>query len=189
MKNSKIFRNRIILLFDIIGAVFIYFASVLFVLGFKAASISALNNYMIAVCIVVYTLVIYQVNGLYRVLWPYAGSKDYMKLCLSAVIMIAMSLLTIIVVKYVFPNVLKTEFSIMLKICGLGAVTTAIYTAFVRMLIRVLVKIPVQKNETHKEDSVHAIRLCANDSPVRYSFKRENIISGNSSFASSRLSL
>ena len=154
MKNSKIFRNRVILLFDIIGAFFIYFAAVLFVLGFKEATISVYRNYGVVLCVSAYTLLVYQINGIYRVLWPHAGTRDYIKLCVSSVIMIAVSMLTIVAARYIFPNIFMAEFPDTVKICGLSAVATAVYTAFIRMFIRVLVKIPVQKSEPQAEEGV-----------------------------------
>ncbi len=159
MKNSKIFRNRIILLFDIIGVLFIYFAAVLFVLGFREATISAYRHYGVAVSVSVFTLLVYQFNGIYRVLWPHAGSRDYIRLCLSAVIMVALSMLSVIAVRYIFPDMFIAEFPITLKICGLCAVAAAVYTAFIRMFIRVLVKIPVQKAETQSDDSAECQKV------------------------------
>lgn len=152
MKNSKIFRNRIIFLFDILGALFIYFGAVLFVLGFKEATISAAKYSGIAIAVILSTALVYWLNGIYRILWPFAGSKDYIKLCASGLLVLAISMLISVVMRYLMPDVFTSTFREALKICGLAALSTAVYTAFIRMLIRVLIKIPIQKSDASGED-------------------------------------
>ncbi len=152
VKNSKIFRNRVILLFDIIGALFIYFASVLFVLGLNEATINVAHYSGMFLSVTISTLVVYWLNDIYRILWPFAGSKDYIKLCFSGLISFSIAMIICIAMRYIMPKAFSGNIREALKICGLTGAAVSIYTAFTRMIIRVIVKIPVQKGESGSED-------------------------------------
>ncbi|MBQ8588177.1 MAG: hypothetical protein IJ454_02170, partial [Clostridia bacterium] len=85
MNGSKIFRNRNFFVFDIIGAAVIYMLSVLFVFGIREATISVCRYFPVALCSMASIYVMFFVMGVYRVLWPYAGSKDYVRVTGSCV--------------------------------------------------------------------------------------------------------
>lgn len=162
VKDSKFFRNRVIFLFDVLGAIFIYMLSVLFILGFKSATVEVVNFSGIFVCVLISICTAYFLNGIYRILWAFAGSKDYIKLCMSAVIAMFSSLVLTIALRYVFPEKYTSELRNALKICGLTMFVTCVYTIFIRMFIRVLGKIPtknLRKTDTDDEDDVDAQKV------------------------------
>jgi len=152
VKDSKFFRNRIIFLFDILGTVLIFFASVLFVMGFKEATINVMNFSGIALCVMGSVCIAYLLNGIYRILWAFAGSKDYIKLCMSAVIATGTSILLTVALRYIFPEKYVGYIRESLKICALTASATCVYSIFIRMFIRVLCKIPAQKTDVEETD-------------------------------------
>jgi len=147
MKDSKIFRNRVIFLFDIVGSIFLFFASVLFVLGFKEATLNVFYFSFIGVFVIGFISIIYFINGLYKILWAFAGAKDYIRLCVSGIAVIAVSLLASLLVRYLFPDKYGNSIRDILRICGLSSIFSVVYTVFIRMLVRVLAKIPTSKTE------------------------------------------
>lgn len=148
MKDSKLFRNRVIFLFDVLGTMLIYLISVMFVLGLRETTIKIVNYSGIALSVLISLCGAYLLNGIYRILWAFAGAKDYIKICMSSVIAILLSILFTFVLRYVFPVKYTGMFSSALKICALTAFVTCVYSIFIRMFIRVLCKIPSRKTET-----------------------------------------
>ena len=159
MKNSKIFRNRVIFLYDILGIVLIFFASVLFVMGFKEATLKVARFSAILASVLFSVCISYLCNGVYRVLWPFAGSKDYMKLCVSSCIAVASSLLITVALRYIFPEKYVAVFVSVLKLCFLSCAASCVYTAFIRMFIRVLSKIPVHKTDASVDEIENAQKV------------------------------
>ncbi len=161
MKDSKFFRNRIIFLFDVLGMIFIYFVSILFVLGFKNATINVVNYMGIAFAVMLSVCGAFLLNGVYRVLWAFAGSKDYIKLFLSSVIAVAISLIFTVMLRYMFPEKYIRFIRESMKICGLTAFVSCVYATFIRMLVRVLGKIPAARSasEAEEDDNMQTVLI------------------------------
>ena len=160
MKDSKLFRNRVIFLFDVLGTIFIYFASLLFVLGFREATINAVKFSGIALSILLSLIWVFYFGGIYKILWTFAGTKDYIKLCTAVVEIVCISMLVIVVLRYTMASIYMSNIHVALKICALTSITTGIYSMFIRMFIRVLSKIPAhQKPETATPEPTNAKKV------------------------------
>ena len=133
MRDSKIFRNRVIFLYDILGSVIIFFCSLLFVMGSKEATLNAVKFSGIAIAVTFSVCGSYLCNGMYRVLWPYAGSKDYIRLSASSLLAILISLLVTVLLRYVYDETYISHIRSALKICGLSSLVTCGYAVFIRM--------------------------------------------------------
>ncbi len=142
MNGSKIFRNRNLLVFDIIGAAVIYMLSVLFVFGIREATINVCRYSPVALCSMASIYVMFFVMGVYRVLWPYAGSKDYVRVTGSCVMGMLLAMITTLLLRYVMADTYSTHIRDAFRICLLTTATSSVYSVFIRMFIRVVAKIP-----------------------------------------------
>ncbi len=148
MKNPKLYRNRIIFLADLVSVVLSYMFCVFYIFGFNDAQTHILNSLIISGISAFVFCTVAHASGIYNILWSYAGTKDYIKLsggCLfsSAVLLIVYSIL---------------EFSFfknchLIKICFLANFIITICFVFVRMLIRILYKLPEPNAASQTSDS------------------------------------
>ncbi len=152
VKDSKIFRNRVVFIFDLLGAIVFYFGSVLFVLGFNRATVNAANYFPIALSVIVSLFGTYFLSGVYRILWVFGGSKDYIKLCLSSIVGGVIAMLITLLLRYAFADAYTNQIRKILRVCFLMVCSTCIYSVFIRMFIRVLIKLPHPKHES-KDDT------------------------------------
>ena len=154
MKNSKLFRNRCIFAFDVLGIAFMYLLSVAFVSGGWSGSVFMHNPSVPILIAVAFYSVVFAVTGVYMTLWQFAGTKDYIKLIISSVFagtaLFVALLLTDKVIEYTVFSFRQTT---------LWCVFNIAYMAFVRMLIRALAKIPEHTSETVNYNSVKAEKV------------------------------
>lgn len=149
MKNSKFLGNKVIFFFDILGAVIIYMLSVIFVLGLKMATIKVARYSGIAVGTVIALYGSLHIFGIYKVLWTLAGTRDYVRLCLSCIIGSAISMLVVVMLRYFFPHIYIGNIRYSLKIAFLMTAASSIFSVFIRMVIRAFYKLP-----SHHENAV-----------------------------------
>lgn len=142
MKNSMVFRNRVILFFDVFGSALIYLLSILFVLGSTRATLNIINYMPIAFGVIASLCLTFYVSGEYRVLWPYACTRDYVKLTVSALVAVALSMLVTLAIRYMRADFFTTNIRDALRVSLMTASVTAVYSVFIRMFIRVLAKVP-----------------------------------------------
>ncbi len=142
MKENRIFRNRNIFVFDIIGAAVIYMLSVLFVFGIREATVNVCRYFAVALCSVASICIMFFVMGVYRVLWPYAGTKDYVRIAGSAVMGMFLSVITTLALRYAKADVYASHIRDTFRVCVLTTATASVYSIFIRMFIRVLSKLP-----------------------------------------------
>ena len=154
MKNSKLFRNRCIFAFDVLGIAFMYLLSVAFVSGGWSGSVFMRNPYVPILIAVAFYSVVFAVTGIYMTLWQFAGTKDYIKLIISSVFAGAALFVALLLTDKVIES---TVFSF--RQTTLWCVFNIAYMAFVRMLIRALAKIPEHTTETVNYNSVKAEKV------------------------------
>ena len=121
MKNSRFLGNKVIFLFDVLGAVILYMLSVIFVLGLKMATIKVARYSGIAVGTIIALYGAFHIFGIYKVLWNLAGTKDYVRLCSSCILGSAIAMLVVVVLRYFFPHVYIGDIRYSLKIAFLMA--------------------------------------------------------------------
>lgn len=154
MKNSKLFRNRCIFAFDVLGIAFMYLLSVAFVSGGWSGSVFMRNPYVPILIAVAFYSVVFAVTGIYMTLWQFAGTKDYIKLIISSVFAGAALFVALLLTDKVIES---TVFSF--RQTTLWCVFNIAYMAFVRMLVRALAKIPEHTTETVNYNSVKAEKV------------------------------
>lgn len=154
MKNSKLFRNRCIFAFDVLGIAFMYLLSVAFVSGGWSGSVFMRNPYVPILIAVAFYSVVFAVTGVYMTLWQFAGTKDYIKLIISSVFAGTALFVALLLTDKVIES---TVFSF--RQTTLWCVFNIAYMAFVRMLIRALAKIPEHTSETVNYNSVKAEKV------------------------------
>ena len=154
MKNSKLFRNRCIFAFDVLGIAFMYLLSVAFVSGGWSGSVFMRNPYVPILIAVAFYSVVFAVTGIYMTLWQFAGTKDYIKLIISSVFAGAALFVALLLTDKVIES---TVFSF--RQTTLWCVFNIAYMAFARMLIRALAKIPEHTTETVNYNSVKAEKV------------------------------
>ncbi len=152
MKDSKLFRNRVIFLFDMLGIIILYILSVLFVEGAKELTLNISKFVPIAFFVFVSICGLYFENNIYHILWPFAGTKDYIKICLCAITGCLLSGILTLVLRYAFADKYIHEIRNMFRICILTAAMVSVYTVFIRMIIRVMLQIPAAKDVALKDD-------------------------------------
>lgn len=154
MKNSKLFRNRCIFAFDVLGIAFMYLLSVAFVSGGWSGSVFMRNPYVPILIAVAFYSVVFAVTGIYMTLWQFAGTKDYIKLIISSVFAGAALFVALLLTDKVIES---TVFSF--RQTTLWCVFNIAYMAFARMLVRALAKIPEHTTETVNYNSVKAEKV------------------------------
>lgn len=154
MKNSKLFRNRCIFAFDVLGIAFMYLLSVAFVSSGWSGSVFMHNPYVPILIAVAFYSVVFAVTGVYMTLWQFAGTKDYIKLIISSVFAGTALFVALLLTDKVIES---TVFSF--RQTTLWCVFNIAYMAFVRMLIRALAKIPEHTTETVNYNSVKAEKV------------------------------
>lgn len=154
MKNSKLFRNRCIFAFDVLGIAFMYLLSVAFISGGWSGSVFMHNPYVPILIAVAFYSVVFAVTGIYMTLWQFAGTKDYIKLIISSVFAGAALFVALLLTDKVIES---TVFSF--RHTTLWCVFNIAYMAFVRMLVRALAKIPEHTTETVNYNSVKAEKV------------------------------
>ena len=154
MKNSKLFRNRCIFAFDVLGIAFMYLLSVAFVSGGWSGSVFMRNPYVPILIAVAFYSVVFAVTGIYMTLWQFAGTKDYIKLIISSVFAGTALFVALLLTDKVIES---TVFSF--RQTTLWCVFNIAYMAFARMLIRALAKIPEHTTETVNYNSVKAEKV------------------------------
>lgn len=154
MKNSKLFRNRCIFAFDVLGIAFMYLLSVAFVSGGWSGSVFMHNPYAPILIAVAFYSVVFAVTGIYMTLWQFAGTKDYIKLIISSVFAGAALFVALLLTDKAIES---TVFSF--RQTTLWCVFNIVYMAFVRMLVRALAKIPEHTTEAVNYNSVKAEKV------------------------------
>ena len=143
MKNGFV-RNRILLLVDIFGTLMLYMLSVVFMFGIMAGTVKFIKYLPVGIGVALSMSLVMYISSLYRVLWEYASTRDYIRLTMTSVIGICASMVVTLFVRYAF----NAEYSMytrnMFRICLLTSVSSAVYVVFIRMLIRVVAKFPAQ---------------------------------------------
>jgi len=142
MRETKILRNRIIFLFDILGAAIIYMASIVFLFGLRQGTVNVTTFLPIAISVLASFSLVYYIAGIYRVLWAYAGTKDYARLVLCTVIATALSFVVTLFARYAMHSVYSAHTRNAFRICVLMVLAIAVYTIGVRMSVRAIAKIP-----------------------------------------------
>lgn len=143
MKEVKFSRNRYIFLCDVLGACIIYMLSILFVFGMRSATLNVIKYMPVGICSLISVSGVYYIAGVYRVLWRFAGTKDYARMGMSAVISVALSVILTLSLRYMLERDYTSEIRDILRLSVLMTCTLLVYTLFLRMLIRGFAKIPV----------------------------------------------
>ena len=160
MKNSRFLGNKVIFLFDVLGAVILYMLSVIFVLGLKMATIKVARYSGIAVGTIIALYGAFHIFGIYKVLWNLAGTKDYVRLCSSCILGSAIAMLVVVVLRYFFPHVYIGDIRYSLKIAFLMAASSSIYSVFIRMVIRAFYKLPSHHENTNiNEENLNKVLI------------------------------
>lgn len=152
VKDSKIFRNRIIALFDLLGAVLIYLFSIIFNLGLRQGTVNVVHYGGIAIATMLLLYGSFYVAGVYRILWPFAGTKDYVRITASAVVGSALAMLATIMFRYIFPDQFTSNIRNSLRIAFMTTAMASVYSIFIRMFIRVLCKLPAHTEPSGDTD-------------------------------------
>ena len=151
MKQMNFTRNRTIFLFDILGSAIIYMLGIVFLFGTREGTVNALNFMPLGLVITASMILIYFIAGMYRVLWNYAGTKDYARMVLCSVIGTALSLVVTLTIRYVLHTRYSGNTSDVFRMCVLMVLGISVYTIGVRMLIRAISKIPTHHELTPEE--------------------------------------
>ncbi len=152
MKQIQFLRNRVIFLFDLLGAAIIYLCSILFVFGLHTATIRASVFMPVAFSNAASIFLVFYIGGVYRVLWKYAATKDYARISICAIIGIALSLVLTLALRYAFPERYTGDIRDAFRLTFLMSCATAVYSVGIRMLIRVVSRMPVHHDAAHNEE-------------------------------------
>ena len=154
MKDFNYTRNRTILLFDILAAVIVYAFSILFVFGFYQATVNVLLFMPVGIGCAGSICFAYFIGRMYRVLWKYAGTKDYLRLVLCAFVGVCLSFAIVFLLRYGIPDHYTNPIRDMLRLDFLMAMTLSVCTACIRMLVRVSARLNSHLESTnHKKNS------------------------------------
>ncbi len=153
MKEVKFLRNRTIFLFDILAAVLIYMATILFVCGLGKATINAYNFMPVGFTTVFAIIFVFYIGGVYRVLWQYAATRDYIRISTCAVIGVALSLVLTLVLRYTMAQRYTSDIRDAFRITFLMACTMTVASVGIRMLIRVFVRMPIHHEHGQNDEN------------------------------------
>lgn len=151
MKEFKFTRNRYIFLYDILGACIIYMLSILFVFGLSSATVRVTTYLPVFICTLAAVCGVYYISGAYRVLWQFAGTRDYARMGMASVIAVALALILSLSLRYVFEDAYTSNVRNLLRLSLLLSLGLVIYSAFLRMLIRAFAKIPAHHDSGSDE--------------------------------------
>ena len=158
MKDSKIFRNRAIAFMDIFGASLIYIFSVVFVFGVKQTTINLKEFFLIGASTLILLYGMYLAFGMYRVLWGYAGTKDYIRLVTATVIGVGLSMMASVLIRFVVHEYINDMRNI-IKLSFLMGFMSGVFSVFIRMCIRVLYKIPEHAPSAKAEEDLSKVLI------------------------------
>ncbi len=153
MKKSKSISNKQIFVLDIIGAIILYMLSVIFVLGIRMATITTARYAGIALGTILALYGSFNIFGIYKVLWNFAGTKDYVRICSSCIVGSFIALLVVVGLRYFFPHIYIGSIRIALKIAFLTTASSSIYSVFIRMVIRAFYKLPVHHDASPVDEA------------------------------------
>ncbi len=159
MKEVKFLRNRMIFLFDILAAAIIYLASILFVCGLHQGTLSVYNFMPVAFTTILSICLVFYMGGVYRVLWQYAATKDYVRISSCALIGIALSMVLTLVLRYSMPHRYSSDVRDAFRITFLMSSATSVASIGMRMLIRVFSRMTVHHEHGTNEENKKKILI------------------------------
>ncbi len=143
MKNSNLYRNRNIFFIDLASVILTYMFCVFFIYGAGNTHKYVSGTLIMSVISAAVFCTVAYAGGNYKILWAFAGTKDY--ITLSAGCLFSSAILMIIATVAEFSPIGHLH---LVKICFLANFIITICFVFVRMLIRVMHKLPEQNTVT-----------------------------------------
>ncbi len=159
MKEVNFLRNRIIFLFDILGAAIIYMLSILFVFGIHAATRNVYVFLPVALSSTASICLVYYIGGMYRVLWRYAATKDYARIAVCSVISVALSMVVTLILRYTVDSTYIRDMRDTFRLAFLMSTALAVYCSFVRMFVRAYTKLSAHHDVASREEKKKRILI------------------------------
>ncbi len=159
MKEVKFLRNRMIFLFDILAAAIIYMASILFVCGLHQGTLNVYNFLPVAFTTALSICVVFYMGGVYRVLWQYAATRDYVRISTCALIGVSLSMVLTLVVRYTMPHRYSSDVRDAFRITFLMGASMSVASVGIRMLIRVFSRMPVHHEHSSNDENKKKILI------------------------------
>ncbi len=142
MKKHGLFRNRIILALDIFGIAMLYMFSIIFMFGLKQGTVNFMKFMPVELAITISFCFVFYVANIYRVLWTYAGTRDYIRLSMSVIIAVCASTAATLAVRYIRADLYSNSTRDVFKLSILTSLFSGVYAVFVRMVIRIVARVP-----------------------------------------------
>ncbi len=142
MKKHGLLRNRIILALDIFGIAMLYMFSIIFMFGMKQGTVNFMKFIPVELAITISFCFVFYVANIYRVLWTYAGARDYIRLSMSVVIALCASIVTTLAVRYIRADLYSANTRDVFRLGALTSMFFGVYAVFIRMVIRVITRVP-----------------------------------------------
>ncbi len=153
MKNSKWLRNRYIFAFDVFGMVLMYVLSVALVYGEISLKSFSQDIFVPVFASAALFCTTFSVSGIYKTLWQFGGTKDYIKLIVSCIF--ASALLCVVLLSCSAAELCTYSF----RQSFLWCILNTMYLSFLRMAVRALAKIPEHNSDNLPYNSVKPKRV------------------------------